>query len=53
MFNLSLYPHGKYYHRRRALVAIGLHNLDSVKGPFYYDAKPPEEIKFKPLNKVL
>ncbi|EDV24203.1 uncharacterized protein TRIADDRAFT_50402 [Trichoplax adhaerens] len=37
--------------RRRALVAIGLHNLDTVQGPFYYDAKAPEDIKFKPLNK--
>lgn len=36
--------------RKRSLVAIGTHDLDSIEGPFYYDAKPPAEIKFKPLN---
>lgn len=36
--------------RKRSLVAIGTHDLDAVEGPFYYDAKPPAEIKFKPLN---
>lgn len=34
------------------MVAIGTHDLDTVEGPFTYDALPPEEIKFKPLNKV-
>lgn len=38
--------------RKRSLVAIGTHDLDTVKGPFYYDAKPPSEIKFKPLNQT-
>lgn len=38
--------------RKRSLVAIGTHDLDSIEGPFYYDAKPPSEIKFKPLNQT-
>uniref|UniRef100_A0A8C5PLT3 Phenylalanine--tRNA ligase beta subunit n=1 Tax=Leptobrachium leishanense TaxID=445787 RepID=A0A8C5PLT3_9ANUR len=36
--------------RRRALVAIGTHDLDTISGPFIYTAKPPADIKFKPLN---
>lgn len=36
--------------RKRTLVAIGTHDLDTVQGPFYYDAKPPTDIKFRPLN---
>ncbi|KAJ8724539.1 hypothetical protein PYW08_016013 [Mythimna loreyi] len=36
--------------RKRALVAIGTHDLDTIKGPFVYDALPPSEIKFKALN---
>uniref|UniRef100_A0A8D0GBK3 Phenylalanine--tRNA ligase beta subunit n=1 Tax=Sphenodon punctatus TaxID=8508 RepID=A0A8D0GBK3_SPHPU len=36
--------------RKRTLVAIGTHDLDTVSGPFTYTAKPPSEIKFKPLN---
>lgn len=36
--------------RRRTLVAIGTHDLDTIQGPFLYDARPPAEIKFKPLN---
>mmetsp|Transcript_13025 Transcript_13025/g.40128 ORF Transcript_13025/g.40128 Transcript_13025/m.40128 type:complete len:611 (+) Transcript_13025:80-1912(+) len=35
--------------RRRALVAIGTHDLDKVEGPFSYEALPPQEIKFVPL----
>ena len=38
--------------RRRTLVAIGTHDFDTVKGPFLYDARPPQDIKFKPLNQV-
>uniref|UniRef100_T1JC40 Phenylalanine--tRNA ligase beta subunit n=1 Tax=Strigamia maritima TaxID=126957 RepID=T1JC40_STRMM len=38
--------------RKRSLVAIGIHDLDTVKGPFYYDAKLPKDIKFCPLNKT-
>lgn len=36
--------------RKRSLVAIGTHDLDTVQGPFVYDALPPNEIKFKALN---
>lgn len=36
--------------RKRTLVAIGTHDLDTIKGPFTFDAKPPKDIKFKPLN---
>ena len=36
--------------RKRSLVSIGTHDLDTVKGPFLYDARPPAEISFKPLN---
>ncbi|XP_033763908.1 LOW QUALITY PROTEIN: phenylalanine--tRNA ligase beta subunit-like [Pecten maximus] len=36
--------------RRRTLVAIGTHDLDTVQGPFLYDARPPADIKFKALN---
>ncbi|XP_053657918.1 phenylalanine--tRNA ligase beta subunit [Anopheles marshallii] len=36
--------------RKRALVAIGTHDLDTLQGPFTYDAKPPKDISFVPLN---
>lgn len=36
--------------RKRTLVAIGTHDLDTIKPPFIYDAKPPNEIKFRALN---
>jgi len=36
--------------RRRTLVSIGTHDLDTIKGPFTYEALPPKEIKFAPLN---
>jgi phenylalanyl-tRNA synthetase beta chain len=36
--------------RRRTLVAIGTHDLDTVEGPFSYEALPPKDIVFKPLN---
>jgi phenylalanyl-tRNA synthetase beta chain len=38
--------------RKRSLVSIGTHDLDSLKGPFTYEALPPEEIKFVPLNQT-
>ena len=38
--------------RKRSLVAIGTHDLDTIEGPFIYDAKPPNDIKFKPLNQT-
>jgi phenylalanyl-tRNA synthetase beta chain len=38
--------------RQRSLVAIGTHDLDTIEGPFTYDALPPEEISFIPLNQT-
>jgi len=37
--------------RRRQLVAIGTYDLDTLKQPFRYEAKPPRDIKFVPLGK--
>ena len=31
-------------------MAIGTHDLDTINGPFTYEALPPEEIRFVPLN---
>jgi phenylalanyl-tRNA synthetase beta chain len=31
-------------------VAIGTHDLDTIKGPFTYEALPPKDIEFVPLN---
>ena len=36
--------------RRRTKVAIGTHDLDTIQGPFTYEALAPEDIKFTPLN---
>lgn len=36
--------------RKRTLVSIGTHDLDTISGPFTYMALPPEEIVFVPLN---
>merc|ERR1712000_631309 len=36
--------------RNRTLGSIGTHDLDTVKGPFTYEALPPKDITFKPLN---
>lgn len=38
--------------RKRALVAIGTHDLDTIQGPFTYDAKAPKDIRFIPLNQT-
>ncbi|KAH0363796.1 phenylalanyl-tRNA synthetase beta chain, partial [Aureobasidium melanogenum] len=38
--------------RQRTLVAIGTHDLDTIKGPFTYEALKPEDIKFAPLNQT-
>lgn len=38
--------------RQRTLVAIGTHDLDTIKGPFTYEALSPEEINFIPLNQT-
>lgn len=37
--------------RRRQLVAIGTHDLDTLEPPFRYEARRPHDIKFAPLNK--
>ncbi|XP_067619497.1 phenylalanine--tRNA ligase beta subunit [Eurosta solidaginis] len=36
--------------RKRALVAIGTHDLDTIQGPFTYEARAPDNIHFVPLN---
>ncbi|KAF8543977.1 hypothetical protein BDD12DRAFT_725165 [Trichophaea hybrida] len=36
--------------RQRTLVSMGTHDLDTVKGPFTYEALRPEDIVFAPLN---
>jgi phenylalanyl-tRNA synthetase beta chain len=36
--------------RKRSLVAIGTHDLDTIQGPFVYEALAPDSINFKPLN---
>ncbi|KAH7135617.1 hypothetical protein B0J11DRAFT_564932 [Dendryphion nanum] len=38
--------------RQRTLVSIGTHDLDTIKGPFTYEALPPEQIEFIPLNQT-
>lgn len=36
--------------RRRTIVSIGTHDLDTIRGPFVYDARSPKDIRFVPLN---
>lgn len=38
--------------RQRTLVAIGTHDLDTIQGPFTYEALPPKDINFIPLNQT-
>ncbi|KAF9895379.1 phenylalanine--tRNA ligase subunit beta [Aspergillus nanangensis] len=38
--------------RQRTLVSIGTHDLDTIQGPFTYEAIPPKDIKFVPLNQT-
>lgn len=38
--------------RQRSLVSIGTHDLDTIQGPFTYEAHPPKDIKFVPLNQT-
>ncbi|KAJ3030500.1 UNVERIFIED_CONTAM: hypothetical protein HDU68_008788 [Siphonaria sp. JEL0065] len=38
--------------RRRTLVAIGTHDLDTIQGPFTYEALAPKDINFIPLNQT-
>ena len=39
--------------RKRTLVAIGTHDLDTIKAPFRYDARRPADIRFKALNQTV
>eukprot|EP00163_Fabomonas_tropica_P008784 TRINITY_DN1853_c0_g1_i1.p1 TRINITY_DN1853_c0_g1~~TRINITY_DN1853_c0_g1_i1.p1 ORF type:complete len:562 (+),score=209.29 TRINITY_DN1853_c0_g1_i1:288-1973(+) len=53
-YNSFLDIQDKLHHticRRRTLVAIGTHDLDTIEGPFSYEALAPKDIKFKPLFK--
>ena len=36
--------------RKRTLVAIGTHDLDTISAPFTYEALPKRDIKFVPLS---
>src|SRR5438034_431781 len=38
--------------RQRTLVSIGTHDLDTLHGPFTYEALPPKDISFVPLNQT-
>ena len=38
--------------RQRTLVSVGTHDLDTLQGPFTYEALPPRDIKFIPLNQT-
>nr|XP_002122110.1 phenylalanine--tRNA ligase beta subunit [Ciona intestinalis] len=38
--------------RRRTLVSIGTHDLDTITGPFTYDAQAPADIQFVSLNQT-
>lgn len=38
--------------RKRQLASIGTHDLDTLVPPFRYEARPPKDIRFIPLNKA-
>ena len=38
--------------RKRTLVAIGTHDLDTIEGPFTYKAMKPQDIQFIALNQT-
>ncbi|WFD44773.1 phenylalanine--tRNA ligase [Malassezia psittaci] len=38
--------------RRRTLVSMGTHDLDTIEAPFTYEALAPESFKFAPLNRT-
>jgi len=38
--------------RKRTIISMGTHDLDTISGPFTYTAKPPSEIIFKSLNQT-
>ncbi|CAO3613214.1 unnamed protein product [Cunninghamella echinulata] len=39
--------------RKRTLASMGTHDLDTIQGPFTYEALPPKDIKFIPLNQTI
>ncbi|MEQ2162491.1 hypothetical protein GOODEAATRI_020302, partial [Goodea atripinnis] len=41
-----------FKNKKRSLVAIGTHDLDTISGPFTYTAKAPGDICFRPLNQT-
>lgn len=51
-FKLFILPNLCWFFRRRTLVAIGTHDLDTLEGPFSYEALPPSDIRFKPLSQT-
>ena len=38
--------------RKRTLVSFGTHDMDTIQGPFTYEALKPEDIEFVALNKT-
>jgi len=38
--------------RKRTLASVGTHDLDTIKGPFRYMARRPQDIKFVALNQT-
>ena len=38
--------------RKRTIVSIGTHDLDTIKGPITYDGLVPKDISFIPLNQT-
>jgi len=38
--------------RKRTIISMGTHDLDTIQGPFTYTAKPPAQISFKALNQT-
>ncbi|KAL1844856.1 hypothetical protein VTK73DRAFT_1659 [Phialemonium thermophilum] len=38
--------------RQRTLVSIGTHDLDTIRGPFRYEARAPRDVRFVPLNQT-
>lgn len=38
--------------RRRTLVSMGTHDLDTIEAPFSYEALPPTSFRFAPLNRT-
>ncbi|KAJ1923813.1 phenylalanine--tRNA ligase subunit beta [Tieghemiomyces parasiticus] len=38
--------------RKRSLASMGTHDLDTLKGPFTYEARAPRDVRFVPLNQT-